>query len=158
MQIIHELENGPRGIYTGSIGFLSRQEALFNVAIRTAWVDLVSSSIEMGVGSGILYEADSAREYQECKLKGRFLTEPFEDFQLLETILWEPGQGYQRLNLHLSRLMESAEYFLFPVSRESMEKQLSLQEEALTRLGIVQRVRLLVDREGNRPIQSPPLA
>ncbi len=59
----------------------------------------------MGVGSGVLHEADAAREYEECRLKGRFLTDPPVEFELIETILWLPESGYQRLSLHLNRLM-----------------------------------------------------
>ena len=35
MQLIAEIENRPRGIYTGAIGFFSRERTVFNVAIRT---------------------------------------------------------------------------------------------------------------------------
>ncbi|MBN2097479.1 MAG: anthranilate synthase component I family protein, partial [Candidatus Omnitrophica bacterium] len=40
MQIIRQLEQGPRRIYTGSIGFFSNQHSgVFNVAIRTLLID-----------------------------------------------------------------------------------------------------------------------
>ena len=35
MQLLAELEDAPRGVYTGAIGFFSPQQTVFNVAIRT---------------------------------------------------------------------------------------------------------------------------
>jgi para-aminobenzoate synthetase/4-amino-4-deoxychorismate lyase len=35
MQLISQLEQQPRGVYTGAIGFFSKEESIFNVAIRT---------------------------------------------------------------------------------------------------------------------------
>src|ERR1700691_1058466 len=35
MQLIAEIESAPRGVYTGAIGFFSREQTVFNVAIRT---------------------------------------------------------------------------------------------------------------------------
>ena len=53
MELIKELEGHPRGIYTGSIGYWTpKGNAQFNVAIRTALIDMNSSRITYGVGSG----------------------------------------------------------------------------------------------------------
>ena len=35
MQLLAELEDAPRGVYTGAIGFFSQQQTVFSVAIRT---------------------------------------------------------------------------------------------------------------------------
>ncbi|HSP06663.1 MAG TPA: anthranilate synthase component I family protein, partial [Acidobacteriota bacterium] len=59
MQIIDELESEPRGVYTGAIGYLSGNDSVFNVAIRTVCIDRVTETLEMGAGSGILHEADA---------------------------------------------------------------------------------------------------
>lgn len=73
MRIIHELENEPRGVYTGAIGYISPQrEACFNVAIRTLVIS--GSQGELGVGGGIVYDSNAKEEYQEALLKARFLT------------------------------------------------------------------------------------
>jgi para-aminobenzoate synthetase/4-amino-4-deoxychorismate lyase len=73
MQIIRELEKGERKIYCGSIGFITPQrDMLFNVAIRTLL--LTSCRGEMGVGSGIVYDSDPEKEFEECLLKAEFLT------------------------------------------------------------------------------------
>lgn len=74
MEIIHELESGPRGIYTGSIGYFSPHgKAIFNIAIRTVVIN--GEKGEMGTGGGIVWDSDSESEYEECRLKAHFLTE-----------------------------------------------------------------------------------
>ncbi len=72
MEIISELETSPRGIYTGSIGFMSPDNhAVFNVTIRT--LELFGNRGVMGIGSGITIGSDPAAEYEETRLKARFL-------------------------------------------------------------------------------------
>src|SRR5271168_42706 len=110
MQIIGELEQRRRGVYTGTIGFIApRREAVFSVAIRT--LVLHNGMAEMGVGSGIVYDSGAVAEYEECQLKATFLTRASPDFQLIETMLWDGG--YFLLPLHLERLAASADYFDF---------------------------------------------
>ena len=129
MEIIRELEAADRGVYTGAIGFISPDsEAVFNVPIRT--VVLKGNRGEMGIGSGIVWDSDPVGEWEECKLKGRFLTRPAPEFRLIETILWSPDTGYWLLDLHLERLAESACYFSYPLDTEKV--RIALQE-----LGIV---------------------
>jgi para-aminobenzoate synthetase/4-amino-4-deoxychorismate lyase len=147
MQIIDRLEHEPRGIYTGAIGFHSREESVFNVAIRTAFIK--DGVIEMGVGSGILHEADAGREYAECELKGQFLTLPSMDFQLIETILWTPESGFRNLHLHLKRLEESSEYFGFKVQIPSVETRLKNLQSNMTEKNIAHKIRLLASRDGS---------
>jgi para-aminobenzoate synthetase/4-amino-4-deoxychorismate lyase len=87
MEIIRELEAEDRGVYTGAIGFISPDgEAVFNVPIRT--LVLQGNKGEMGIGSGIVWDSDPMGEWEECKLKGRFLTSPAPEFKLIETMLW----------------------------------------------------------------------
>ena len=84
MEIIQELERGPRGVYTGAIGFFSpAREAVFSVPIRT--VVLENNHGAMGVGSGIVIDSQAEDEYRECLLKFEFLTRREETFQLLES-------------------------------------------------------------------------
>lgn len=72
MQLIQGLEQAERGIYCGSIGYISpHQEAVFNVAIRTLL--LSDKKYKMGVGSGIVWDSDAADEFKECALKAKFL-------------------------------------------------------------------------------------
>ena len=149
MQIIHELESKPRGIYTGAIGFFSpSKEAVFNVAIRTLVID--GNQGEMGVGSGIVFDSDAKQEFEECKLKAEFLTSPIEEFSLIETILWE--KGYPLLKYHLDRLRDSADYFGFPYDEHKILKELKTTEFSLS-ASSRHRVRLLLNNEGEMNIQ-----
>jgi para-aminobenzoate synthetase / 4-amino-4-deoxychorismate lyase len=145
MQIIHELEKSGRGIYTGAIGWWNTEQSVFNVAIRTIFLDRKSNDLEMGVGSGILYEADIEREYRECELKAKFLTEARPKFRLIETIRWESSAGYRHLNLHLDRMERSAQYFGFEFNRDDVENSLRIKEAELYNNFQKARVRLLVD-------------
>ncbi|MBU2063002.1 MAG: aminodeoxychorismate synthase component I, partial [Candidatus Omnitrophica bacterium] len=116
MKLIRKIEKEERKIYTGSIGFISpKQNAVFNVAIRT--ILLEKGRAELGVGGGITYGSAAASEYEECKLKGKFLTYP--TFQLLETLRYTKKDGFYLLELHLERLKTSADFFGFPYNRAS---------------------------------------
>ena len=102
MEIIRDIEQEPRGVYTGAIGYLKPDGgAQFNVAIRTAVVDERRGVVEFGVGSGVVWDSDPDREYDECLLKGSVLGRRPEPFDLLETIRWTPGEGFFLLERHL---------------------------------------------------------
>ncbi len=63
-EIIAELEPAPRGIYTGALGYLSRDgRAVFNIAIRTLVVR--DGRATYGVGAGIVADSDPGSEYDE---------------------------------------------------------------------------------------------
>lgn len=146
MEIIRELESEPRGVYTGAIGaFLPDGTAKFNVAIRTLTLH-AGGEAEVGIGSGVVHDSQTQAEYDECLLKMRFLTDPVRDFQLIETMLHEPGKGYVLLDRHMDRLAQSAEYFRFPLSREEIVDALERHAEKLA--DAPYRVRLLLHRDG----------
>ena len=68
MEIINELEDTPRGVYTGSIGYVSmNQHHEFNVAIRTATIQ--SGTIEYSTGCGIVADSTPEDEWAESELK-----------------------------------------------------------------------------------------
>ncbi len=74
MQLIHELEPTPRGIFCGSIGYVTPDnDACFNVAIRSACVRLSGAGV-LGIGSGVVVDSTSDSELAECRLKARFLS------------------------------------------------------------------------------------
>ena len=74
LQIIRELEKENRGIYTGAIGYIMpNNDMCFNVAIRTA--RLQNSQGELGVGGGIVHDSDALAEFDEMRLKAKFLME-----------------------------------------------------------------------------------
>ena len=77
MQVIDELETVRRGIYTGSLGYLSFTGGMdLNVAIRTIVVR--GGRAEFHVGAGIVADSDPEGEYQETLVKGRSLREALE--------------------------------------------------------------------------------
>jgi anthranilate/para-aminobenzoate synthase component I len=72
MQLIHELEDGPRGAYTGCIGsFFDNGAAHLSVAIRTATVHRGSATFH--IGAGIVADSCPEREWQETLAKGTML-------------------------------------------------------------------------------------
>ncbi len=147
MQIIAELERAPRRIYTGTVGFLSpERRAQFNVAIRTALVDRRRNTAEYGVGGGIVWDSEKADEFQECATKARILVQTMPDFDLLETILWMPEDGYVLLDAHLKRLADSAAYFARSVDIEAVREQLDALARSLP--ACPHKVRLVVGQVG----------
>ena len=74
MEIIAELEDVPRGLYTGCIGYFSPQmsQAVFSVAIRTVVIDKETGTGVLGVGSGITWYSSPDAEFEECLAKGHF--------------------------------------------------------------------------------------
>lgn len=76
MEIIDVVEPHPRGIYTGTMGWIDPDgDAAFNVAIRTISVEESSGQASLGLGSGIVADSDAASEWAECMAKGRFLAQ-----------------------------------------------------------------------------------
>ena len=155
MQIIREMEQRPRGIYTGAIGFISPDRTVaFNVAIRT--IVMKDGQRRMGVGGGIVADSRPEDEYRECLLKANFLIRQRPQFQLLETMLWD-GE-FVFLAMHLDRMESSAVYFEFPFDRASITSQLVGRSNKFP-LGDRYRVRLLLDSTGKITItdtkQSP---
>lgn len=123
MEIISELEKEKRGIYTGSIGLITNDRITFNVAIRTLIIDKKKNVGEIGLGSGIVWDSVAENEFEETKLKGRFLTHPTNQFELIETMLVENKRVFL-LKDHLKRLKLSAEYFLFKYDEKKIFLQL----------------------------------
>lgn len=153
MQVIRELEDGPREIGCGAIGYFDPDGgAVFSVAIRTAV--LKDGEARMRVGSGITWDSDAASEYAECLLKAQFLTRTSERFELIETMLW--SDGYFLLDLHLERLRDSATYFDFRCEVDDVRAKLIAAAASFPR-GSRQRVRLLLSRAGRISITSQPL-
>lgn len=74
MEIIDELEHGKRGLYTGSIGYLTLDgECDLNIVIRTALHR--DGRYHLGVGGGITSESDLEFEYEETLQKAKAVLE-----------------------------------------------------------------------------------
>ena len=156
MQLIAELEDTPRGVYTGAIGFFSSQQTIFNVAIRS--IELAGGTGVFGVGSGIVIDSDPAEEFRECLLKAEFLTCPAsrrpQQFSLIETMLWEGS--YPLLDLHLDRLTDSADYFGFVCDRETIRAILEHHARHFAAMP-ARKMRLLLENDGSLHVTSETL-
>lgn len=75
VEILSEIEGRPRGIYTGSIGYVYGDTIDFNIAIRT--MSHTSShenhTYTVQAGGGIVADSDPANEFDEARLKARNL-------------------------------------------------------------------------------------
>ena len=117
-ELIAELEDSPRGVYTGAVGYVAPSgsggpRARFNVAIRTVVLDSTTGLAEYGVGGGITTDSSAEAEYDEVTAKARVLTLRRPPFELLETVRHDPGDGFRDLARHLERMAASARYFDF---------------------------------------------
>jgi len=154
MELIAELEPEPRGVYCGAIGFASPgEEAVFSVAIRTLVV-AGAGEAELGLGSGITWDARAEAEYDECLAKGRFVDLPPREFRLIEALLCRDGD-YPRLERHLARLAASADYFGFRCDLSALRAALAAVGRGMRG---AHKVRLLLARDGTFGLDGEPLA
>ena len=148
-------------MYTGAIGFFSPRQTVFNVAIRT--LELDGGQGTLGAGGGIVIDSNAAEEFRECMLKAEFLTrgsaQQAEQFSLIETMLWD-GK-YPFIEMHLDRLVDSAEYFGFPCAREAVDAALEVYAQKFVGKGAgepARKVRLLLSSDGELQITDEVLA
>ena len=155
MEIIHELEPFPRGIYTGTIGFIAPGgDCSFNVAIRTIVLDSQTGLATFGVGGGVTIDSTADLEYDECLLKGSFLNASALPFRLLESILLEDGELFL-ISRHIERLKSSARYFGFRFNEEQIVAELN--RFTTTHPGGKWKIRLLLSRDGDVESEALPL-
>ncbi len=77
MEILAELEAGPRGAYTGSLGYVNACGDMdLNILIRTAV--LGGDSLSWRVGGGIVADSDPAAELAETRAKAAGLLRAFQ--------------------------------------------------------------------------------
>lgn len=70
MEIIAELERTPRGVYTGSLGYLNRDGSMdFNILIRSLTV--AGDTVSLRTGAGIVADSIAERELEEARAKAR---------------------------------------------------------------------------------------
>lgn len=154
--IIAALETSPRQIYTGSIGFLAPQrQAQFNVAIRTVLIDKRAQTAEYGTGGGVVWDSTPEGEFAECATKAQVLTHTWPEFQLLESLRWTPDVGFFLLERHLTRLVDSAEYFGFALDVTALRERLA--QTAPTWPAAPQKIRILLAKDGVLTIEAHPL-
>lgn len=166
MQIIRELEQDPRGVYTGAIGWFDAPakgyhigDFCLSVPIRTLALQTPGENGmrtgEMGVGAGIVHDSIAQDEYRECQLKAHFLTDLPVDFALLESLYATREEGCRYLDLHMQRLRSSSAYFGF--SCDEAEVRRVLQNACSGLAAGPHRLRLTLNQAGVCTVHSAAL-
>jgi para-aminobenzoate synthetase/4-amino-4-deoxychorismate lyase len=145
MEVIAALEAGARSVYTGAIGRLAPDgAAAFNVAIRTLTLRAGDTVALMGLGSGIVADSEPGAEWRECLAKGAFV-EGRGSFDLIETMRFDPLEGWPDLERHLARMKRSADALGFAFDRHGARNEL---QAATFMLRTPRRVRLMLSASG----------
>ncbi|WP_299390618.1 anthranilate synthase component I family protein [uncultured Gelidibacter sp.] len=80
MQIIEDLEENKRGLYSGSIGYFTPSGDFdFNVVIRSILYNADNNYVSYSVGSAITSKSDPLKEYEECLIKAKAMKEVLEN-------------------------------------------------------------------------------
>lgn len=154
MEIISALETHPRGLYSGTIGYITPLgDMQFNVAIRTLWG--AENLWSYGLGGGIVYDSKAKDEFEEALLKARFLKTSNGDFSIFETMRLTTTGEIPLLNAHLERLQRSARYFGFSWYEDVIRGEL---QELQVPSGGEQRVRLDLYEDGKLKIQKSEIS
>ena len=174
MHLIGELETTPRGLYTGSIGWIEPPPAgahlpasapacgdfCLSVAIRTLSLDAADETGlragVMGVGAGIVIDSRAEDEFDECLLKARFLTTLDPGFTLFETMLASRERGIRHLERHLQRLQTSAHALGFAFDRSAIVDALATHCASLVP-GQDYRLRLDLHHDGSTRLVAAKL-
>lgn len=70
MQLIDQYEKTNRGLFSGSVGYITPQKNFdFNVIIRSIFYNQTNKYLNYFAGSAITIYADAESEYEECRLK-----------------------------------------------------------------------------------------
>lgn len=79
MQIIEELEETKRGLYSGAVGYFTPDGDFdFNVVIRSILYNQQNQYVSFSVGSAITAQSVPEKEYEECLLKAKAMREVLE--------------------------------------------------------------------------------
>ncbi len=72
MELIRVAEGGPRGAFSGTLGFVSPDgTADLNVVIRALVFDRQSGTVSLRTGSALTARCDPSMEWEECQTKAR---------------------------------------------------------------------------------------
>lgn len=160
-ELLRELENTNRGLYTGSIFVSEMLDGVpwvrSNVTIRTLHLKKENNLWKgnYGVGSGITVLSEAEAEYKECLSKLKFITNPNPpSFEILETIRFGFGHYFLK-ELHLKRMEETANRFGYPFSKQKAEACLKTHNHSYKDEGVF-RLRFLLDEKGEFRLESFP--
>lgn len=160
---IAQCEKSPRKLYTGSIGcFLPGRRFRLNVAIRTILFE--NGIAESGISGGIVFDSSPEEEWKEALLKSRYAVLDEPEFQVFETILWTPADGFLFREEHWRRAGRSQLYFGRPVPPESASGEWMRLEKRLKADPVFRKegacIRMLLHRDGRvewriLPVRKP---
>ena len=159
IEALARLEPEPRGAYTGSMGWIEPHrhgdhgDAAFNVLIRTLEWHRGSTKARLGLGSGLVVDSQPRNEWAECMLKGDFVRREAQDFDLIETMGFDPSEGIVELERHLDRMKSSADDLDFEFDRHAARNELQAATFGRKHRAMV---RLLLSRTGAMAIQVKP--
>ena len=79
MQIIEDLEETKRGLYSGSVGYIKPNGDFdFNVVIRSILYNEANKYVSYSVGGAITAKSEPLKEYEECLVKAKAMREVLE--------------------------------------------------------------------------------
>ena len=152
---LRALEPEPRGAYTGTMGWIDPDgDASFNVLIRTLELADGPRLARLGLGSGLVVDSIAGNEWDECLLKGNFVASAVQDFDLIETMRFDPHGGIAFLEEHLDRLNRAARTFEFRFDRHAARNEL---QAATFRRSEPAMLRLLLSPKGSMAVELKPL-
>ncbi|WP_452226449.1 aminodeoxychorismate synthase component I [Lacinutrix cladophorae] len=80
MQIIEDLEETKRGLYSGAVGYFSPKGNFdFNVVIRSILYNATNKYVSYSVGGAITAKSKPLNEYEECLVKAKAMREVLEN-------------------------------------------------------------------------------
>lgn len=174
MDLIALLENTPRDVYCGAIGWFDAPapsasdngpaqstccgDFCLNVAIRTLTLGPAQHDLRpvtLGIGAGVVIDSHAASEFAETQLKARFLTQLDPGFTLFETLRYQHGRIHQ-LAAHLTRLQRSAQALGFAYDEDAIRSALAQCTRALPP-NKPYRLRLDLHKQGHTTTAHAPL-
>ena len=179
MQLIAGLETTKRGLYCGAIGWMDAPRGdtrcgnfCLSVAIRTLTLGPESQGLRparLGIGAGIVADSRADDEFEECRVKARFLTGLDPGFELFETMLAASAPdacpALRNLDRHLDRMAHSAAVLGFGFDRAAAFDVVNACARALApgapwrlRLGLSHDGRLRLDHGPLSPLRDEPVA
>lgn len=157
MELIAGLENTPRGLYCGAIGWVDAPQGrthigdfCLSVAIRTLTLGCEQNGARparLGIGAGIVLDSQADDEFEECLLKARFLTGLDPGFQLFETMWAHSQQGVRQLDSHMARLARSVQALGFAFDEAAARAMIASTAKSLPAQG-PSRLRLALSHDG----------
>ena len=161
MALIRELEDTPRGIYCGAIGWVAHRlnpsARAFSVAIRTAVINRRDQMAVYGTGSGITWSSEPAAEHREVLAKTAILRRRT-PFHLFETMRYESRLGIRNRDHHLARWLHRPATWA-STSTRPLSRPNSIAGSTRCRTSLHMQVRLRLERDarvGIEVAEAPP--